>query len=163
MPQAEHLMRYTEKRIGKSFYDFYPRSVKFQRIQYGFLGKRRRALDFELQRIVGHKRVDGDLRTVRLPSKANPTCLCVLSDKIPFFIHFPNIVTGSVSMIFFFKQTVRKQIIASYKDGCTYRIIMVLRNIDTLVPNAQDCPSRFLYVFMRVGDAVRNSRGSNAR
>lgn len=66
-------------------------------------------------------------------------------------------------MIFFFKQTVRKQIIASYKDGCTHRIVIILRNIDTLVPNAQDCPSRFLYVFMRVGDAVRNSRGSNAR
>lgn len=155
MPQAEHLMRYTEKRIGKSFYDFYPRSVKFQRIQYGFLGKRRRTFYLEFQSIVRNNRMNGELRTVRLPSEANPTCLCVLSDKIAVFVHFPNVITRPVSMIFFLKQTIRKQVIATDKDGCTYRIIMVLRDIDALVPNTQDSPSCFLNVFMRVGNAVR--------
>lgn len=58
--------------------------------------------------MVGNNRMNGELRTMRLPSETYPAGRYFLSNKIPVVIYFPNIITRPVPMILFLKQTVRK-------------------------------------------------------
>lgn len=81
--------------------------------------------------------MNGELRTVRLPSETSLAGFYIFPDKIAIAVYFPHVIVSSVSMVFLLKQAIRKQVIASDKDRCAYRIIIVLRYIDSFIPNAK--------------------------
>ena len=111
-------------------------------------------VDPELQGIVRNLGMDGKLRTVWLPREARTPGFHVFSYEVAVGIHLPYIVARPVPAIFLFKQTVRKQIVAADENGSAHRVVIVLRDVDPFIPNAQDSPSGFLNILMRVGDAV---------
>ena len=76
--------------------------------------------------------MNGELRTVRLPSEAYPAGLYILSDKIAVIVYFPNVITRPVAVVFFLEQAIRKQVIATDEDGCAYRI--VIQQVDKCPP-----------------------------
>ena len=148
-------MEYGDMSNGVSLLDdFHPGLIEVQRVQDGLLGQQRRLLDSEFQRIVRNNRVNGELGTVRLPGKTHPARFKVLSYQISVIVYLPYIIACPVPMVFFFIQTIRKQVVASDEDGSANWVIIVLRYIDSFIPNAQDSSSSLLDILVRVSDAV---------
>lgn len=102
--------------------------------------------------------MDGELRTVRLPSEAGLATLNVNADKIAVAVFFPAVLVGNVAVILFLEKSISQQVIRANKNGRAQGIIVVLCYIHSLIPNVQHGSASLLNVLVR--DALIAPKGA---
>ena len=89
-----------------------------------------------------------------LPCKPSFVTFNVDTNEVAVLILFPPILVYYETVVFFFKKSVCEQVVAADKDAVTDRVIIVVGDVDTLVPNVEYGTASLLNVLMWVGDSV---------